>query len=491
MKKITLIFALFIIASFCWADDVPAPFDYGRQKMPSVFDAESINVGKLVVDTIKGDVTTDGFIRNARMQSIDSIPIDSVEGYITFVFDDGSAAHYDSIFPAFTDSGAVGVLAIYTNYVKLGSATDWIRIKEMYDAGWEIASHTVTHSRFDLISGDSIRFELRRSQEIFAEQGIVTKSFVYPGGYTGGELGRRLTAQYYNCARGTFGTIETSPINTYSLPAFNCNHDTSTYRMKAKIDTAVTKKGWAIIMIHTIQSAEPKMSNDSILSLLSYAEQQGLKVVTLQQGLRYMGNVIEVGDDMFTVGVDGKLRKILGNPNVQIGNAGTTSHGLNADDDLFVTGKLEVKGYSYFDGWTFHYNALAMLKDKMLVFGDSHESGLTYDGTQTTSPTLLWYLSATPKSIIFCDEANKNKDFDHAAQTNPTIFIHSSCDPDNDNTQWVSICHDSVDAVINVGTGGIKLNSVSVAIDSVKENAATDTLFIFTGGRKYCMPLAP
>jgi len=33
----------------------------------------------------------------------------------------------------------------------------------------------------------------------------------------------------------------------------------------------------------------------------------------------------------------------------QIGNAGGTSHGLVANDDLFVSGKLEVNGITYFD----------------------------------------------------------------------------------------------------------------------------------------------
>jgi len=36
--------------------------------------------------------------------------------------------------------------------------------------------------------------------------------------------------------------------------------------------------------------------------------------------------------------------------NIRIGDAGTDTHSLTADDDLFVSGKLEVDGVSYFDG---------------------------------------------------------------------------------------------------------------------------------------------
>jgi len=39
----------------------------------------------------------------------------------------------------------------------------------------------------------------------------------------------------------------------------------------------------------------------------------------------------------------------------QIGDAGATSHGLSANDDLFVSGQLEVDGNSYFDGLVYLY----------------------------------------------------------------------------------------------------------------------------------------
>lgn len=39
----------------------------------------------------------------------------------------------------------------------------------------------------------------------------------------------------------------------------------------------------------------------------------------------------------------------------QIGDAGATSHGLNNNDDLFVSGKFEVNGTTYFDGTNYFY----------------------------------------------------------------------------------------------------------------------------------------
>lgn len=49
---------------------------------------------------------------------------------------------------------------------------------------------------------------------------------------------------------------------------------------------------------------------------------------------------------------DGTKTTILGiaGDYVRIGDAGTTGHSLNTNDDFMVTGKLEAKGVSYFDG---------------------------------------------------------------------------------------------------------------------------------------------
>lgn len=299
MKNLTILLLLFTVFVFADWDVDP---DY------TTLTADSVNAGKLVVDTITGDIITDGFIRNARLQSIDSIPDDSVKGYVTFTFDDGSAGHYDSIFPMFTDSGEVGVLAICTNTAKLGGATDWTRIKEMYNAGWEIASHTVNHAYLTVIAKDSADWELRRSQEIFAEQGIDAKSYVHTGGVHN-ELVRRLTAKYYNCARagGAGGTGRViPPVNTFALKSIFLNENSQVAAAKAWIDTVVIDRSWAIFMTHTIATAT--ISVNSVAEVLSYAQTQGLQVVTLQQGLQYMGNKIEVGDSKFMVGKDGKMK---------------------------------------------------------------------------------------------------------------------------------------------------------------------------------------
>ena len=55
-------------------------------------------------------------------------------------------------------------------------------------------------------------------------------------------------------------------------------------------------------------------------------------------------------DDYFTFATVSNIPTIYGTGSyVRIGDAGATAHSLNSEDDLMVSGKLEVKGASYFD----------------------------------------------------------------------------------------------------------------------------------------------
>jgi hypothetical protein len=57
--------------------------------------------------------------------------------------------------------------------------------------------------------------------------------------------------------------------------------------------------------------------------------------------------------------------------------------------------------------------------------------------------------------FVFTNLTNRTANHDHAAQTNPTIFIHSDKSPDTDNTEWLSLTHNQTSAQIESGSGGI------------------------------------
>jgi len=149
--------------------------------------------------------------------------------------------------------------------------------------------------------------------------------------------------------------------------------------------------------------------------------------------------------------------------------AGTTGHSLSASGDLLVSGKLEVDGVLYGD------SALIMRDGQSINFVDGgHKLGAYSTYTQTvfstgTYPFVFGYLWD-------CDSRN----YDHGTATRPTIFIHSETNPNDDNTQWLSLSHNTTNGVIDVGKGNLTISADLVA-SNLTSSALTSGRVVFAG----------
>lgn len=174
---------------------------------------------------------------------------------------------------------------------------------------------------------------------------------------------------------------------------------------------------------------------------------------------------------------------------IQFGDAGTTSRSLNSNNDVFFSGKIEVDGQTYFDGQVQFINIATHNDDRILAFGNENDSQLDWSTAQTTSHCLVWGLGNDSKMILFCDKADVDENFDHAAQGNPTIFVHSITAPDSANDEWISFSHDVTDGVIAVGSGTLNLGGSTVNLVNTTRTASTVTHDAFAvieiGGTEY------
>jgi hypothetical protein len=145
---------------------------------------------------------------------------------------------------------------------------------------------------------------------------------------------------------------------------------------------------------------------------------------------------------------------------VNIGSTATVV-GLNAANDLIVSNRLEVINASFFDGLAGFYFGALFVNQKGIGFG---AGGVTdtyvYPNAAQTQITFS-FGSSHNRSMVICDSALYTKNYDHALQTNPTLFIHSATDPDVNNTQWLSLVHNQTNAVIATGLGDIILDPIS------------------------------
>lgn len=207
-------------------------------------------------------------------------------------------------------------------------------------------------------------------------------------------------------------------------------------------------------------------------------------------------DIIFVGEQAIRSNPAGKISIIPGTGAItQIGDAGSSSHSLVNNDDLFVSGKLEVDSNLFVDSTSTFASHLNLASNAYFNFGSSGNSTLFWATNQVSSNTTMFCLSSSSKSIIFIDRAHIAKDFDHAAQTNPTVFVHSATDPTTVKTEWISFCHNVTDGVITTGKGALNLvpatnivnipSTLNMTSDAIIATTANGKLHLTPNGTGY------
>jgi len=156
---------------------------------------------------------------------------------------------------------------------------------------------------------------------------------------------------------------------------------------------------------------------------------------------------------------DGRI--LTGKGNLSIGT-GNDSHTLTTPNDLFVTGKLEVDGTSYFDGFVEHYSNARWQDDYFAYFGTAGDAGIKYS-TNNTPNTMLLALSVDSRAIIACDMADSGLDHKYPLQTNPTIALKSA-DAYHLN-EIAGIRHDGTDLNIDTYKGSLSVTQTASRAD--------------------------
>lgn len=145
------------------------------------------------------------------------------------------------------------------------------------------------------------------------------------------------------------------------------------------------------------------------------------------------GKIYQDGDDLKLSASEGAAEE------VDIKGAWNRKGGLNVNDGILIVN-----------------NGSSSTTFRIRRAGVTFLSVTPYSGTG-----LNWGMRkesyAAGNNTVFTEHANAEKNHDHAAQTNPTVWGHSVTDPDTDNTQWWSLTHDQTNAVMGSGKGNISM----------------------------------
>jgi peptidoglycan/xylan/chitin deacetylase (PgdA/CDA1 family) len=104
---------------------------------------------------------------------------------VMLIFDDGFSTVYTNAKPIMDQKDYVGTVAIVTRYASFtGSNTGymrWSEIQPLVNSGWDMQSHSITHSHMLTLNQSEFRYQLQNSKELIKNKtGLNPTSFVFP-----------------------------------------------------------------------------------------------------------------------------------------------------------------------------------------------------------------------------------------------------------------------------------------------------------------------
>ena len=230
-------------------------------------------------------------------------------GIVVFISDDARQADWDILRPIFNGENAPFCLATIANSIGVGSGLTLEQLLQLQSEGHEIISHSLDHDESDRIpdaTDQEAERQYRDSKKLLNDLGLNVNSYSVPyGDYRQRE--RLLSKKHYRASRtsdyGSRSGLNLSPIATHELNTIWLDETwgkTNFEYFKGHIDLAVEKNALLIISTHAQQVSQP--ATQSVLrQVIQYAHQHS-EIMTLNDALDIMGNVIEIGDYSYGIG---------------------------------------------------------------------------------------------------------------------------------------------------------------------------------------------
>lgn len=169
------------------------------------------------------------------------------EKIVSIAFDDGLGSTYWRGKPALDRYGLRGTIYVVTGSIdkvfldpELDARSEAItlqQLKELYEAGWEIGSHSVTHPHFASLTEDEIYIELHNSKNDLEYAGFEVPGFAFPYRETGFIAGP-LALRHYDYVRDYLDARVYMP-----------THNDTVHQVLEEIDNY---DGWVILVFHEI-----------------------------------------------------------------------------------------------------------------------------------------------------------------------------------------------------------------------------------------------
>ncbi len=136
---------------------------------------------------------------------------------VVISFDDGNEDVFQNAFPIMQTYGFTGVAYIITNYMQSDQYMNAGQLKALAAAGWEIGSHSVTHTDLRNVH-NRLSLEVGQSRVILQNAvGVSIRAFAYPYGLKDDFVVKQVRDNGYTSAVGLGGGWLQGQFNIYYL----------------------------------------------------------------------------------------------------------------------------------------------------------------------------------------------------------------------------------------------------------------------------------
>jgi peptidoglycan/xylan/chitin deacetylase (PgdA/CDA1 family) len=145
--------------------------------------------------------------RNIYAQSVSTkVTNDKV---VILNFDDGRKTQFTQAKPILDKYGFKATFYVVCNYLeKKPGFMDWKEVKQLYEEGHDIGSHTMNHANLSKLSKKDLKFEVGQSKHCLEDHGIDVTSFAYP--FNEGANNKKvikIVSKYYELAKTAGSSI--------------------------------------------------------------------------------------------------------------------------------------------------------------------------------------------------------------------------------------------------------------------------------------------
>lgn len=365
---------------------------------------------------------------------------------ITFIDDDGRTEVLEKWEPILQEKGNKLTIPLITQWMDDPDNTSVITWEDVHhlkkEYGVEFVSHTHTHGHGNQMTPQQIDDDFRDAKTVLQREGLSHDIIVQPYGENSDDV-RKISRDYAKINIGTKEFVNTTPLDTFRVGRISLGEDkyTTFEQYKEKLDEAIANDGWIIFKSHSQYTSFDENQLQLIRQIIDYARANNITEVSVDEGISYFGNLIDVGD--YTARAQGEYYYVL-----------------DRDGEVH-------SNYNSKDFWNYKYNSVEI------------DTPITYFKQKTTSTTAI----GSTNALDFPNRASGTlvtysaKPYDYSFQ----LFFPFDSDEiykrrwDNSNNVWLPFKKIATDVVEHI-TGQYTPQTVLPANSSADVNISNSVL---------------